>query len=70
MFAVMEDLAILLAAVMFNAGYAATRGGYSGTMFLVSAGVLVIPTAVIAVMEGLCRKEKQHQTREQKETKC
>ena len=69
MFAVMEDLAILLAAVMFNAGYAATRGGYSGTMFLVSAGVLVLPTAVIAVMEGLCRKER-HQTREEKETKC
>ena len=47
-FAVMEDLAILLAAVIFNAGYAATRVGYNGTVFLISAGVLVGPMAVIA----------------------
>ena len=46
----MEDLAILLAAIIFNAGYAATRDGYNGSIFLVSAGVLVVPTVVIAGM--------------------
>ena len=78
----MEDLAILLAAVIFNAGYAATRGGggYNGTVFLISAGVLVVPTAVIAGMEGLCgggglrcgggaRTEKK-QRQEEGETNC
>ena len=76
----MEDLAILLAAIIFNAGYAATRGGgYNGTVFLISAGVLVVPTAVIAGMEGLCggrlrggggaRTEKK-QRQEEGETNC
>ena len=77
----MEDLAILLAAVIFNAGYAVTRGGggYNGTVFLMSAGVLVVPTAVIAGMEGLCggglrggsgaRTEKK-QRQEEGETNC
>ena len=78
----MEDLAILLAAVIFNAGYAVTRGGggYNGTVFLISAGVLVVPTAVIAGMEGLCggggvmggggaRTEKK-QRQEEGETNC
>ena len=71
----MEDLAILLAAVIFNAGYAATREGYNGTMFLVSAGTLVIPTAAVALMEGLGGKrgaepEAAQPAREAKETKC
>ena len=73
----MEDLAILLSAVIFNAGYAATRdNGYNGTIFLVSAAVLVVPTAVIAGMEGVCgggvtgaTAEKQ-KTQEEKETTC
>ena len=71
----MEDIAILLAAVIFNAGYAATREGYNGTMFLVSAGTLVIPTAAVALMEGMCGKrgaepKGTHPACEAKETKC
>ena len=34
--------------IIFNAGYAATHGGYNGIVFLISAGVLVGPMAVIA----------------------
>ena len=68
MFAVLEDLAILLSAIIFNAGYAATRDGYNGTIFLVSAGVLIVPTVVIAVMEGLCGGQKQSNQEEKEAT--
>ena len=48
----MEDLAILLAAVIFNAGYATTRGsGNNNTVFLIAAGILVGPTVVIAGLQ-------------------
>ena len=42
------------------------NNSYNGTIFLVSAAVLVVPTAVIAVMEGLCGGELRDGATEKK----
>ncbi len=54
--AVFEDISILTAAVVFNLCYTQSREFYNGTVFIVSAAVLLIPAVVIGFMERGTKK--------------
>jgi hypothetical protein len=44
---------MLSSSIIFTTCYTHSREFYNGTTFLVSAAILVVPTVVIAYMEGL-----------------
>ena len=57
-FAVFEDIALLCGTLIFNTLYPMTRPIFSGLMFLVGAGLLLIPAILLPFIKMNPSEEK------------